>query len=186
MRERSPNSNIYFGIDRKLLSNLDPVLKKAIERVTKAYQETFWAIPNASDFSQACQALARRGLNVNCITLYWGPGGVGLSRYSAHLEAMYREQNYCTFDPNVFYEDGELRKQIVKMAGKVRVSWRPYISYPTRSRLLSLFHVPFLMPSSVLAHVYSMFVLSLLSASNPCSCITCYMRGHLHWAGKAH
>ena len=138
---RSPNANIYFGIDRNLLTSIDPVLEKAIERVTKAYQETFWAIPNAHDFSQACQALARRGLNINCITLYWGPGGVGLSRYSAHLEAMYGEQNYCTFDPNVFFDDGELRKQIVKMAGKVRKRSRHYRTQVDPHRFPAPVHV---------------------------------------------
>jgi len=116
-KTRSPWDNIYFGIMRNTLTGLDPVLNAAIEKLNTAMSQTCWAIPGAFDFQQACQALARRGLNIDCITIYWGPGGVGLSRYSAHLEAMYGKENYCTFDANVFFEDGELRKQVLQMVG---------------------------------------------------------------------
>ena len=65
-----------------------------MKRLTKIFRETFWAIPAAFTFGQACLALAKRGMNVNVITLYLGPGGVGLSKYTAHLEAMLGED--CT------------------------------------------------------------------------------------------
>ena len=118
-RTRSPWDNIYFGIMRNTITALDPVLNAAIAKLNTAMSQTCWAIPAAFDFQQACQALARRGLNIDCITINWGPGGVGLSRYSAHLEAMYGKENYCTFDANVFFEDGELRKQVLQMVGNM-------------------------------------------------------------------
>ena len=49
--------------------------------------------------------------------MYLGPGGVGLSKFTAHLEAMLGTENHDTFDPNVFYTDDELRKQVPRMAG---------------------------------------------------------------------
>ncbi len=118
-RRRSPGGNIYTGILRTLLDAVDPVLKAALLRLQKAYQETFWSITAAFEFGQACQAIAKRGMNVNCITVYWGPGGVGLTRYTDHIAAMYGEENHCMFDPNVFYDDTELRKQIEKMVGRI-------------------------------------------------------------------
>ena len=114
---RSPSANLYVGIERTLLDKVDPVLQAAMDRLEKIYSSTFWAIPMAFQFGQACLALAKRGLNINPITLYLGPGGVGLSKYTAHLEAMLGEDNHCTFDPNIFYTDDELRKQVPNMAG---------------------------------------------------------------------
>jgi len=119
LSDRSPSDNIYLGINRTILDDVDPTLLCALAKLNTFLKQTFWAIPAALDFCMACQALARRGLNINNIALFWGPGGVGLSRYTAHLEAIYGSENSCTFDSNVFFEDGELRKQIIKMVGKV-------------------------------------------------------------------
>lgn len=116
-RTRSPDHNIYIGINVPLLLRCDPVLRAAMERVGKAYEQTFWAVPRAFQFGQACQALAKRGLNVNQLTVYWGPGGVGLSLFSEHLHAMYGSANHKFFDPNIFYVDDELRKQVESLAG---------------------------------------------------------------------
>ena len=88
-----------------------------MDRLEAIFSETFWAIPAAFELGQACMALAKRGLNVNTLTLYLGPGGVGLSKYTAHLEAMMGDDHHCIFDPNVFYTDDELRKQVPKLAG---------------------------------------------------------------------
>lgn len=116
-QSRSPNHNIYIGINVPLLLRCDPVLRAAMERVGRAYEQTFWAVPRAFQFGQACQALAKRGLNVNQLTVYWGPGGVGLSLFSEHLHAMYGPSNHKFFDPNIFYVDEELRKQVESLAG---------------------------------------------------------------------
>ena len=114
---RSPHANLYIGIEHNLLTGMDPVLERAMNRLEKIYSETFWAIPESFEFRQACLALAKRGLNINPITVYVGPGGVGLSKYTSHLEAMVGERNHCMFDPNIFYSDDELRKQVPKMVG---------------------------------------------------------------------
>ena len=118
LKTRSPAENIYRGIRHNLLTGVDHVLQAAVDRVTLACQQTFWAIPKAFLFGRACQALAKRGCNINAITLYLGAGGVGLSRYSAHLDAMYGPENHVFFDPNVFYDDSELRKVIQLLAGR--------------------------------------------------------------------
>lgn len=64
------------------------------------------------------------GHNVNCITLYWGHGGVHTSRYTSHLEEMYGSDNHCMFDPHVFFSDDELRKEIP--------TWQVVSSTPAR------------------------------------------------------
>ena len=122
---RCASANLYVGIERNLLDAVDPVLDAAISRLEKIYSETFWAIPAAFTLGQACLALAKRGLNVNQITLYLGPGGVGLSKYTAHLEAMLGTDNHDIFDPNIFYSDDELRKQVP--------GWQATLSLPVRS-----------------------------------------------------
>ena len=116
---RSPDQGIYIGVPCNLLSRLDPVLKATIERVQTAYEQTYWAIPMAFEFGQACQALAKRNLNIDCIALLWGPGGVGLSLMTAQLDAMYGSTNHKYFDPNVFYVDDELRKVIELLVGGI-------------------------------------------------------------------
>ena len=118
LTSRSPHRNIYTAIPHNLLADVDPVLEAAITRLQKAYEETFWACAGGFTFGQACWALAARGLNVNTITVYWGPGGVGMSSYTAHLAAMLGTDNHNLYDPNVFYDDTELRKQIDKMVGR--------------------------------------------------------------------
>ena len=85
---RSPSADLYIGIEHNLLDNVDLVLARAMDRLEKIYSETFWAIPESFEFGQACLALAKRNLNINPITLYVGPGGVGLSKYTSHLEEM--------------------------------------------------------------------------------------------------
>ena len=92
--------------------------KAAIQRVQRAWEQTFWSIPEAYEFGQACLAVASRGMNVNCITLYWGPGGVGLSRYTSWLANMLGDNNHCMYDPNIFFDDSEMRKRVEQMAGR--------------------------------------------------------------------
>ena len=81
------------------------------------YKKTFWANTNAFRYCQACFEIAKRGMNVNEIAIFLGPGGVGLSLYSSHIAAMYGAANHKYFDPNVFYQDDELRKVIETLAG---------------------------------------------------------------------
>ena len=89
LRNRSPRNNIYVGIHQSLLSGLgDATLDAAIDRCWKIYSRTFWANWEALIFCQSCSELAKRGQNVDQITIVLGPGGVGLSLYTAHIAAM--------------------------------------------------------------------------------------------------
>ncbi|CAK0846382.1 unnamed protein product [Prorocentrum cordatum] len=108
---RSPENSVYIGIRSQPLST-DPVLDAAVARVQKIYSQTFWPIPDAFVFGQAAQALAKRGYSVDTITMHWGPGGVGLSLLTSHLEAMYGHKNHKYFDPNIIFVDDELRKVV--------------------------------------------------------------------------
>ncbi|CAK0885110.1 unnamed protein product, partial [Prorocentrum cordatum] len=108
LSSRSPENNIYLGIPTPLL---DPVLGAAMERVQRVYEQTFWSMPESFVFGQAAQALAKRGQNIDQIIVYWGPGGVGLSLYTSHLHAMHGDKNHKFFDPNIFFQDEEMRKE---------------------------------------------------------------------------
>ena len=81
------------------------------------YEQTFWGIHAAFEAGQAAQALAKRGINIDSLFTYWGPGGAGLSLFTSHLAAMYGPTNHKYFDPNVFYQDEELRKTIELLVG---------------------------------------------------------------------
>ena len=98
--KRSAFHNIYIGVNKALL---DPVVNAAVDKVEKMYERTCWAAMPAFLFCQACMALAKRGENVNQITFFLGPGGVGLSLFTAHLAAMYGTTNHRYFDPSIFF-----------------------------------------------------------------------------------
>ena len=63
--------------------------------------------------------MAKRRINVVQVTFFPGPGGVGLSLFSSHLNAMYGENLHKFFDPTVFYEDQEMRKVITLLSGGI-------------------------------------------------------------------
>ncbi|CAE8607642.1 unnamed protein product [Polarella glacialis] len=65
--------------------------------------------------TQAAQALCKRGENLDRCFIGESPGGVGQSLFTAHLAAVYKH-NHSYFDPNVWYMDEELRKQIEEFA----------------------------------------------------------------------
>ena len=111
---------IYVGIPHKLKPELDdPVLRAATKRVQAFYTQTFWANQEAYHCCLAALALAKRGLNVDNVFLFWGSGGVGLSLTTTHLDAMLGPSNHKYFDPQMFYLDEELRKQIEILAGAI-------------------------------------------------------------------
>ena len=108
LSSRSADNNIYAGVDLPLM---DTVMEENIAKTWDIYEKTFWANANGFQFCQACQELAKRGKNVEQLTLLHGSGGVGLSLMSAHLAAMYQDLHKY-FDPNIFYTDDELRKVV--------------------------------------------------------------------------
>ena len=60
-------------------------------------------------------ALAKRGFNVDRCFIGESPGGVGQSLFSLHIDAMLGS-NHGYFDPKVWYNEDELRKQIESFA----------------------------------------------------------------------
>ena len=93
------------------------------------------SIPFAILLVQAAQALCKRFINIDQFFMFWGPGGVGLSVYTAFLAAMYGPKNHKYFDPNIFYQDEELRKMVELLVGA--------IMYTGVGLLLKRFHLKF-------------------------------------------
>ena len=110
--KKGPGNNCYIKIPHPLL---DPVLQANTERVQKFYSQTFWCNVDLFRCCQAALAIAKRGLNVDRCFIGISPGGVGQSLYSLHLSEMYKH-NHVYFDPNIWYLDEELRKQVETFA----------------------------------------------------------------------
>ena len=108
LSEHKASNDIYIGIPHKLklpqLKLRDPNLLASMARCQKIYQQTFWANSSALEYVHACIEYAKRGFNINELGIFLGPGGLGLSLFTAHLAAMVGPQNHCYFDPNVFYQ----------------------------------------------------------------------------------
>jgi hypothetical protein len=94
-------------------------LEHVMDKVHTCYAQTFWSLHPAWEAHQAAIALAKRGDNVDHMFLLWGSGGVGLSLISSHLHAIFGHDLHKFYDPNVFYTDEELRKQIEMLAGGI-------------------------------------------------------------------
>ena len=94
---------LYLAVPHNILAAVrdDPVLKEADHRVRKFYAHTFWANSGAHRVCMAALALAKRFLNVDQVFFFLGPGGVGLSLMTAHLDAMIGSFNHKYFDPQV-------------------------------------------------------------------------------------
>ena len=87
-----------------------------VERLHKFYAQTFWCNVEVFKCCQAAQALAKRGLNVTRLFIGLSTGGVGQSLYSSHLQALYGH-NFAYFDPNIWYHEEEMRKQVEQLNG---------------------------------------------------------------------
>ena len=109
---KSPANDCYVSIPHRLL---DPVLADCEARLCTFYSQTFWCNNELFLCNQAAIALAKRGLNIDRCFIGQSPGGVGQSLYSQHLAEMFK-QNHCFFDPNVWHNEEELRKQVESFA----------------------------------------------------------------------
>ena len=96
-------------------SILDPVLQVHQQRLEKFYSQTFWCNHEVFECCQAALAIAKRGFNVDRCFIGQSPGGVGQSLYSQHIAEMYKH-NHAFFDPNVWHNEEELRKQVEAFA----------------------------------------------------------------------
>ncbi len=110
---RDPENNIYLMIQRPLM---EPVLSKAVEDTRRFIAQTFWANVKVYKCMQAAQALAKRGENIDRAFIGISPGGVGQSLYTAWLAAQYGHL-HAYVDPNIFFHDDELRKQVEQFVG---------------------------------------------------------------------
>ena len=109
---KSSANNCYIKIPHAIK---DPVLEANVLRLQKFYSQTFWCNAHVFKCCQAAIALAKRGLNVDRCFIGISPGGVGQSLYSQHIAAMFGN-NHAFFDPNVWHNDEELRKQVESFA----------------------------------------------------------------------
>ena len=105
---KASSNDCYIKIPHALK---DPVLEENVLRVRKFYSQTFWCNFDVFRCCMAAAALAKRGFNVDRCFIGISPGGVGQSLYSLHLAAMFGS-NHSFFDPNVWHNDEELRKQV--------------------------------------------------------------------------
>ncbi|CAE7235509.1 unnamed protein product, partial [Symbiodinium sp. KB8] len=112
--QRASVNDIYVHIPHNIKC---VVPDHVLERLLKFYRQTFWGNVDAFKCCQAAQALAKRGLNVVRLFIGLSSGGVGQSLYSSHLEAMYGH-NFAYFDPNIWYNEDEMRKQIEQLNGQ--------------------------------------------------------------------
>lgn len=127
--ERSHAQDIFVYVDQPLL---DPVAEEASEDVETFYSQYFWCNNNVYDLHCAAIAKAKRGLNIVRCFIGMSPGGVGQSIYSAFLAAQYGA-NHEFFDPRVFFEDEEMRKQIEHLAPAAM--WTGQESPETKKRM---------------------------------------------------
>lgn len=109
---KKADNNCYVYIPHSLL---DPVLSQHVRRLQQFYEQTFWANHDVFLCNQAALALAKRGVNVDRCFIGESPGGVGQSLFSAHLDAMLGH-NHGFFDPNIWFNEDELRKQVESYA----------------------------------------------------------------------
>jgi hypothetical protein len=115
LAHKSPDHNLYLMVPRPLL---DPVLDFARIELEEFYSQTFWANVEVFRCFQSAIALAMRGENIDRCFIGVSPGGVGQSLYSGHLAGMY-DKLHTFFDPNIWYHDDELRKQVDQFIGCV-------------------------------------------------------------------
>ena len=109
---KGADNDCYIFIPHPLL---DPVLDQNTKRLQKFYQQTFWANNDVFNCNLAAMALAKRGFNIDRCFIGESPGGVGQSLFSMHIDAMLGS-NHGYFDPNVWYNEDELRKQVESFA----------------------------------------------------------------------
>eukprot|EP00435_Cladocopium_sp_Y103_P017516 s1987_g4.t1 len=109
---KSAENDCYVYIPHPLV---DPVLAHVQARLQKFYSQTFWANNAVFECCLSAMALAKRGFNVDRCFIGESPGGVGQSLFSLHIDAMLGP-NHGYFDPNVWYNEDELRKQVESFA----------------------------------------------------------------------
>ena len=96
----------------------DPFLESAESRDLEFWRSTFFDNDQALQCQFAAATLAFRGCNISKAFWTIGPGGVGQSMNSTLLANLFGK-NHGYVDMNLFYTEGELRKQAAIMSDKV-------------------------------------------------------------------
>ena len=107
--------NIYVYVKHSLK---DPCLDAALSRVNKFFSHKY--VGNGPDLKchYAALALTLQGNNIDRCFWTVGPGEVGQSLTTHHLDAMFPGL-HGFIDTNVYYSDDELRKQAEGLVGKL-------------------------------------------------------------------
>ena len=111
--DKNPAKNIYIRIPHPLL---DPVLGWAEQIYRRFVSQTFWANLVVWVCIMSAIALVKRGENIDRCFIGISPGGVGQSLFSAFLAALFGHL-HAFFDPNIWYNDEEMRKQVENLEG---------------------------------------------------------------------
>ena len=112
---RSSGNDLYIRIPHPLT---DAVAEDALQRLLNYYTTSFWSIPDVFECGQAAQALCKRGINVDRLFIGLSPGGVGQSLFTSHIAAVYGD-NHHLYDPNIWCNEEEMRKQVEGIAGAI-------------------------------------------------------------------
>ena len=110
--KKGSGNNCYIKIPHPLL---DPVLQVNTERLQKFYSQTFWCNLDVFRCCQAALAIAKRGLNVDRCFIGISPAASDKACTLYICQKMYKH-NHVYFDPNIWYLDEELRKQVETFA----------------------------------------------------------------------
>ena len=116
--------DVYLGCPTNLLTAIDPYLLAEMEWLVDIIGSTFWCNAPAYKCCQAALAIAKRGFNVDYVFLLLGSGGVGMSLDSARLAASLGPKLHKYGDPNAFYNDDELRKQVESFQGSIVITFQ--------------------------------------------------------------
>ncbi|MCP4189708.1 MAG: hypothetical protein GY768_03680, partial [Planctomycetaceae bacterium] len=127
------------AVPRNALTGVDSTLRAAADRVHTFYAQTFWSNQAAYKACLAAFAIAKRSENVDTMFFYWGTGGVGLSLMTTHIDAMLGESNHRYFDPQMFYLEEEMRKQVELLKGAIVLTAQEWPEGMTRGFREDLF-----------------------------------------------
>jgi len=113
-----PCNNIYVYVDLPLTC---PLEKEDKSRLRGFLSSTYWSNGAALKCVYAAAALALHGLNIERAFWSRGPGGVGQSLVSHLIDATFGRAHRWV-DMNVYFAEGEMRKQAELLAGALVVT----------------------------------------------------------------
>ena len=104
---------------QRILQGVDPVFTACCEKYRSAISKTFWSCYEGYEVQQASEALSKRILNIDAITVVKNLGGVGSSLYFAALHARLGRHNHKYSDIRILTDAERLRTVIPTLDGSV-------------------------------------------------------------------